>query len=108
MTDLITSTALRFLLFFGLAASILPSGTGQAIEESSFHRTVRLAVMNMDCPTCPAAVKKSLEAVPGVMNVIVSEKDKTVVIVTYDYSKTTPQALTKATDDAGYPSTMKH
>jgi mercuric ion binding protein len=48
-------------------------------------------------------VKSSLEAVPGVVRVVVSYPDKTAV-VTFDDAKTGIRALIAATTNAGYPS----
>jgi mercuric ion binding protein len=70
------------------------------------ERTVTLAVKNMYCAACPHTVKASLEAVPGVEKVAVSIKDKT-AIVTFDDARTTVNALTAATTNAGYPSAPK-
>jgi mercuric ion binding protein len=70
------------------------------------ERTVTLAVKNMYCAACPHTVKASLEAVPGVAKVTVSYKDKT-AIVTFDDAKTSVNALTAATTNAGYPSAPK-
>ena len=70
------------------------------------ERTVTLAVQNMSCATCPHTVKASLLAVPGVATVTVSFKKKTAV-VEYDDAKTSVNALTSATTNAGYPSSPK-
>jgi len=69
-------------------------------------KTVTLAVQNMTCELCPITVKKSLEKVPGVSAVKVVFDRKT-AIVTYDADKAQPEALTKATTNAGYPSTVQ-
>lgn len=82
-------------------ASLLVSSAAVAAE-----KTVTLAVQNMTCALCPATVKKSLLAVPGVSEVAVSLDDKTAV-VTFDDSKTQVDALVKATTNAGYPSAPK-
>ena len=58
----------------------------------------------MTCSVCPITVKKALKAVSGVSKVDVSFAKKE-AIVTYDDAKTNVAALTKATADAGYPST---
>ncbi len=84
-----------------LALSLSASSTAFAAE-----KTVMLAVQNMYCAACPYTVRASLEAVPGVTEVAVSFKDKTAT-VTYDDAKTTMNALTAATTNAGYPSTPK-
>ncbi len=69
-------------------------------------QTVTLAVQNMDCPLCPFTVRKALEGVPGVAKVSVDFTAKTAT-VSFDPSKTNPQALTQATGNAGFPSTVK-
>ena len=69
-------------------------------------QTVTLAVQNMTCELCPITGKKSLEKVPGVSAVKV-DFDRKTAIVTYDADKAQPEALTKATTNAGYPSTVQ-
>lgn len=69
-------------------------------------KTVTLAVQNMTCELCPITVKKSLEKVPGVTTVKV-DFDKKTATVTYDADKAQPEALTTATTNAGYPSTVQ-
>lgn len=69
-------------------------------------KTVTLAVQNMYCATCPYTVRSSLEAVPGVSRVAVSFQSKTAT-VTYDDRKTGANALTAATTNAGYPSSVE-
>lgn len=68
-------------------------------------KTVTLDVQNMTCELCPITVKKSLEKVPGVSAVKVDFDHKTAT-VSYDADKAQPEALTKATTNAGYPSTV--
>ncbi|WP_424196661.1 mercury resistance system periplasmic binding protein MerP (plasmid) [Ampullimonas aquatilis] len=70
------------------------------------QKTVTLAVQNMTCELCPITVKKSLEKVPGVSAVKV-DFDKKTATVTYDADKAQPEALTSATTNAGYPSTVQ-
>jgi len=67
-------------------------------------QTVSLAVSNMTCAACPITVKKALSRVPGVTEVTVSNEKKQVTVV-FDDTQTTVAALTRATTDAGYPST---
>ncbi len=68
-------------------------------------RTVTLSVPTMDCPVCPITVKKALTKVDGVSKAEV-DFDKRLAKVTFDDSKTNVVALTKATANAGYPSTL--
>jgi mercuric ion binding protein len=51
-------------------------------------------------------IKKSLEKVSGVSEVRIDFAEKTAT-VTYDPEATAPDALTRATTDAGYPSTIQ-
>ncbi|WP_122364531.1 mercury resistance system periplasmic binding protein MerP, partial [Pseudomonas coronafaciens] len=60
----------------------------------------------MTCAACPITVKKALTQVEGVTKTEVSF-EKREAIVTFDDAKTNSEALTKATEDAGYPSTIK-
>ena len=60
----------------------------------------------MTCATCPITVKKALSKVVGVIEAKVTWEPQEAV-VTYDDAKTTPAALTKATENAGYASTVK-
>jgi len=66
-------------------------------------KTVTLNVSGMTCEACPITVKKALQKVPGVSKIDVLYEKKQVV-VTFDDSQTNPDALVKATTDAGYPS----
>jgi mercuric ion binding protein len=90
----------KLLLSVALGVCIIASPAAYAAE-----RSVTLKVKNMYCAACPAIVKRSLEAVPGVVKAVVSYKDQTAV-VTYDDSKTDVSALTAATKKAGYPSRL--
>lgn len=69
-------------------------------------KTVTLAVSGMTCAACPITVKKALSKVDGVEKADVSYENKEAV-VTYDDAKTSVEALTKATEGAGYPSEVK-
>ena len=70
------------------------------------EQTAVLDVQNMTCSVCPITVKKALSKIEGVVEAKVIWEPKEAV-VTYDDTKTTPAALTKATENAGYPSTIK-
>ncbi len=88
----------RILAAMSVAAMVLACAVASAAE-----RTVTLAVDNMYCDACPYIVKESLAKIPGVENVAVSFEQKSAT-VTYDDQKTTLDALTSATTQAGYPS----
>lgn len=86
------------LLLASLAISAGASAAGA-------HKAT-LAVGNMDCATCPIAVRKALERVPGVESAKVDIKTK-LAVVAFDPARTGPEALLKATAHAGFPSTVK-
>ena len=68
--------------------------------------TLTLEVPSMDCATCPITVKKALERVEGVMKVDVTFENK-LAVVKFDDEVTNPDVLTKATENAGFPSRVK-
>lgn len=68
-------------------------------------QTVTLLVPGMTCPVCPITVKKALNKVPGVEKIDVKLSKKE-VNVTFDNAKTSVRAITLATKDAGYPSSV--
>ena len=72
---------------------------------ASTPQTAVLDVQNMTCELCPVTVKRSLEKVAGVSQTRIDFAKKTAT-VTFDADKTNAAALTKATTDAGYPSTV--
>ena len=69
-------------------------------------RTATLDVTHMDCAVCPITVRKALEKVPGVDTAKVDFKTKRAVVA-FDPAKTSPEVLTKATADAGFPSSVE-
>ena len=88
---------------------LLATATVLALSTTSTwaaSQTVTLSVPGMDCPVCPITVKKALTSVDGVTKAEVNF-DKRQAVVTYDDAKTNVEALTKATTNAGYPSTLK-
>lgn len=87
-----TSIALAWLLAVGTPA-------WAAVQ------TVTLSLPTMDCPVCPITVKKALTRVPGVSKAEV-DFDKRQATVSFDDAKTSAGALTRATTDAGYPSSL--
>jgi mercuric ion binding protein len=91
---------MKKLLALAAALSMLASPVWPAIQ------TVTLAVPGMTCPVCPITVKKALTSVDGVTRAEVNF-DKRQAVVTYDDARTNVETLTKATADAGYPSTVE-
>jgi periplasmic mercuric ion binding protein len=69
-------------------------------------QTTVLSVPGMTCAACPITVKKALTRVDGVVDVKVTYEPREAV-VTFDDTRTSTDALMKATENAGYPSTVK-
>ncbi len=70
------------------------------------NQPVTLAVPGMTCAACPITVKKAIAKVDGVNKVVVSY-DKREAVVSFDDAKASVQKLTQATENAGYPSSVK-
>ncbi len=80
------------------AALLLGAGSSFAAIQQ-----VTLTVPTMDCATCPVTIKVALLKVSGVSRAVVSYARRNAK-VSFDDTKTNVTALTKATEDAGYPS----
>lgn len=92
-----------FSLVVAIAAVTTPiSPSVQAAETE----TVTLDVPGMTCGSCPITVKYSLKKVPGVIQASADYASKTAT-VTFDPDKTGVEALTAATANAGYPSSLR-
>jgi len=69
-------------------------------------QTTTLAVENMTCSMCRITVGKALKRVDGVVDAKVDLKSKSAT-VRFDPTKTDVTALTRATTNAGYPSSIQ-
>ena len=92
-------------LFVSIAAAIAVVAINSPAQAAP--QTVTLAVPTMDCPVCPITVKKALTKVSGVSEARV-DFAKREAVVTFDDARASVQKLTQATEDAGYPSSVKH
>lgn len=70
------------------------------------EQTVTLDIRQMDCALCKITIQKALKKVDGVKSAKVSYEEASAVVI-YDDEVTGPEALTKATTNAGYPSTVR-
>lgn len=82
----------------GLLALLLLAGSAFAAEP----RTVTLGVEHMTCAACPITVRKALSHVTGVSASTVDMKAHTAT-VTFDPTRTSPEALAMAVTQAGFP-----
>ena len=89
------------------AQAAVGQGTGEKDSDmpASFQQVV-LDVEGMTCQACPKTVSTALEDVDGVYNVDATYEPPEAV-VRFDPDKTSVEALTKATENAGYPSQPK-
>jgi mercuric ion binding protein len=87
----------KLIALFALAAMTSPIWAAT--------QTVTLSVPDMNCAACPITVKKALTKVSGVSKIDVN-LDRREARVTFDDAKANVEALTRATKDAGYPSTV--
>jgi mercuric ion binding protein len=94
----VSMQAKKLLISLVVAAAFAPAWAAT--------QTVTLSVPGMTCVTCPITVKKALSKVDGVSKIDV-QFAKREATVTFDDTKTSVQKLTKATEDAGYPSSIK-
>lgn len=69
------------------------------------QQTATLSVPGMSCATCPITVKKALTKLGGVVDVK-SNLGRRQTTVVYDNTQVSLDTLTRATKDAGFPSTV--
>lgn len=86
-----------------ILAAILVATSAPALAA---QKTVTLDVPGMSCAACPITVKKALSKVEGVEKAEV-DYDKRQATVSFDDAKADAAKLTRATADAGYPSSVK-
>lgn len=101
---------IAFVLMLGLLAAgamlEVPAAKSAGPAQS---KTVTLTVENMTCSMCPITVRKALEKVPGVIRAEAKYEGEGAgwAKVTFDPARTTVQALTEATANAGYASRIE-
>jgi mercuric ion binding protein len=75
----------------------------------AFAGELQIAVMELQkiqCYGCMLTVQKALQKIPGVEEAKLDFEQKTAT-VKYDPTRTNNEALTKATADVGFPSTVR-
>nr|WP_015061091.1 cation transporter [Pseudomonas sp. K-62]BAM13927.1 mercuric transport protein [Pseudomonas sp. K-62] len=95
---------MRTLLRAAIVVSVLISAGGAFAAP----RTATLEVQNVSCVTCAPIVKRTLARLAGVSQVAVVEHGGVATAtVNFDDEKVTAEALSQATTNAGYPSSVK-
>lgn len=97
---------LRSLTKFYAISIMLSLIFASNVANAAESKVVTLDVPGMTCKFCPITIRKALNKVPGVIEAK-SNFDTKTATVKYDPAKTNVEALTKATANAGYPSTVK-
>ena len=101
---------MRHIVSIILAAGILILGQIAVspiyASDEAQQETVTLAVEGMTCPVCPITVRTALERVPGVQNAAVDLDTHTATVV-FDPVAVDVEALTAATTNAGFPSSVR-
>lgn len=91
---------MKFALFIVLVGLLLANPVFAA------QQTIILDVKGMTCAACPITVKTALAKVAGVHRAEV-HFEKRQIVVTFDDVQTTIGLLTRATADAGFPSSAR-
>ena len=82
------------------AVSALSSTTVLAAQQ-----TVKLSVPGMTCASCPYIVKQAISAVKGVI-IVEANLEELSATVTFDDTVASIEAITQATKDVGYESSV--
>ncbi len=93
--------------WFGIAGAVFAPSI--AVADGTNLQTVTLDVDGMTCNMCPITVKKALKKVTGVVDVTTQYAGDGIgwAKVTFDPAKANVDALTSATQEAGYTSRLK-
>jgi len=68
-------------------------------------QTVTLSVPGMTCAACPITIKKALNKIPSVSGIELNLAKREVTVI-FDDTRTSAEALVRATQEVGYPSTV--
>ena len=98
-------TSLLILSLLSSTLWVTVASANFSSEQSIQPQTITLKLQNMTCALCPITIKKALQDVKGVQQVIVDFDTKTAAIP-FDRNITDSDALIKATTNAGYPSAI--
>lgn len=84
-------------------AATIPAATAQTIAA---EETVTFTVDNMTCALCPVTVKHAMTSVDGVRAVEINFAARTATVV-FDAAVTSPDAISTASTNAGYPAIVR-
>lgn len=76
------------------------------VASGETDRTVVLEIEKMTCATCPITIRKAIQRIDGVKSVYVDYESKLATVV-FDEDRTTPEAISQASADVGFPATVR-
>lgn len=89
-----------------LFAAMIAAGVAMSPATApAAEQTIKLSVPGMTCASCPYIVKQAISAVKGVIIVEATIEDRS-AIVTFDDTVVSIKAITQATMDVGYESSV--
>ncbi|MFC5557033.1 heavy-metal-associated domain-containing protein [Methylobacterium iners] len=86
------------------AGLLLAAGSALSAE-----RAATLEVENVSCVTCAPMLKRAIGRIAGVNDVTVAERPggSAVASITYDDARVRPEALARASAEAGFPARVR-
>ncbi|WP_157019387.1 mercury resistance system periplasmic binding protein MerP [Mesorhizobium xinjiangense] len=78
-----------------------------AAQAAETEQTATFDVPGMTCALCPVTVRKAMEAVKGVQKVEVAFEARTATVV-FDPSVASIEAIARASENAGYPASVRN
>jgi copper chaperone CopZ len=85
------------ILLFALSFLLFTSASTIAAEKT----TVKIKCKEMSCAGCKKKITGSIQTLDGIINVDVNLESKIITVI-YDDSKTTPDKIIGAINEAGY------
>jgi mercuric ion binding protein len=96
---------LKAIIFTLILSGFTQGLIGNVSAATTGEITTRFAIEKMNCPLCPITVRKSMEKVPGVKQVVVDYEMKIATVV-FDPEQTSNRQIADASTDIGYPATV--
>jgi mercuric ion binding protein len=87
------------------AAMIVAGAAMSSTTVLAAEQTIKLSVPGMYCESCPYIIKKAISAIKGVKIVEATIEDRSAT-VTFEDTVTSIKAITQATMDVGYESSV--
>jgi mercuric ion binding protein len=89
----------------GLNVLSAAEAENKTVQAAVQQETRTFAIGNMSCALCQVTVRKAMQGVEGVKSVDVDFNAKTATVM-FDPAVTTPDAIARASTNAGYPARL--